>query len=46
MKKNVLDQLLDERTGLLPELNARLRTKLGLGPAPSGSATVAPKTGA
>jgi hypothetical protein len=44
MKKNVLDRLLDEQSGLIPELNARLRTKLGLPPAPT-SATVAPKTG-
>ena len=43
MKRAVVDRLLDPQSGLLPELAARLRTKLGL-PATAGNAppTVSP----
>ena len=43
MKRTVVDQLLDPKGGLQPELAARLRAKLGL-PA-SAAASAAPRTG-
>jgi len=41
MYQRVRDELIDPKTGMLPEYSARLRTKLGL-PAPSAAPTNAP----
>ena len=42
MKKEVLQELLNPKSGLSPEAQARLRTQLGL-PAPSSSPTPPPE---
>jgi len=43
MKRTVVDQFLNDQSGLIPELAARLRTKLGLPPAASPPPTGAAK---
>jgi hypothetical protein len=45
MKRSILDRLLDEKSGLRPELAARLRTKLALPPPAPSAASTPPKTG-
>lgn len=45
MKRAARDQLLDPQSGLLPELAARLRTKLGLPPPPTSSQNIQVKPG-